>query len=270
MSLADDLSAFKNRLKAQPVLAKRIIDSAEPSSTNTSDDDSPRKKKKHKNNIVYSQPADTGIGQHSLTQLHHAVEFIKKQDRPVSANDINSYLSHLASPVLLAQLQRIDRILYDPIANTYEYRSFHNIKSADGLLLFLRRLPSFRGLPVKELKDGWSGCIDAIDELEKSGDILVLRTKKEGTARLVWANMGGDIGGVNEEFVTTWHRIPIPQAADLPVRLEEVGLKPTSVDPATVKKASTMNERKQKKPRKGKITNTHITGVLKDFSALRK
>ncbi|KAK9458296.1 TFIIE beta subunit core domain-containing protein [Dipodascopsis uninucleata] len=265
MSLADDLSAFKSKLKAQPSLKqKRVISSTSAASSQDSDDD--RKRKKVKTSLVYSQPADTGLGNHQLTQLHHAVEFIKKQDRPVSVADLSAYLSHVASPALLAQLQRIDRINYDPIAHTYEYRPLHNIRSADSLLLFLRRQQTARGLSVKELKDGWSTCIEAIDTLEKSGDILVLRTKKEGTPRLVWANMGGPIGTVESEFVTAWNKIQIPPPAELPGRLSEVGLKPTSVDPATIKKAAPVQERKQKKPRKGKVTNTHLTGVLKDYS----
>ncbi|KAK9234447.1 TFIIE beta subunit core domain-containing protein [Lipomyces kononenkoae] len=268
-SLADDLSAFKNRLKAQPVLQKRVISSVnnDASSTNNSDDE--RRKKKPKVTTVFSQPADTGIGSHILTQLHHAVEFIKKHDSPVTVNELQAYLSGQGGPQLLTNLQLISRINYDPINKTYEYRPLHNIRSAEGLLAFLRRQPTFRGLPVKELKDGWSGCMEAIDELEKSGDILVLRTKKEGTPRLVWANKGGDIGGVDEEFVATWQRIAIPPASELPSTLEAAGLKPTSVDPSTVKKANVSTERKQKKPRKGKITNTHLTGILKDFSGRR-
>ncbi|KAK9474646.1 TFIIE beta subunit core domain-containing protein [Dipodascopsis tothii] len=260
-SLADEMSAFKNRLKAAPVLQRRTISASAPGSPGADR----RERKKKRSTLVYSQPADTGIGNHALTQLHHAVEYIKGKDRPVSVDDLSSFLSHNATPMLLAQLQRIDRINYDAAANTYEYRPLHNIRSKEALLLFLRRQPTAHGLPVKELKDGWSGYMDAIDELEQSGDIMVLRTKKEGTPRLVWANAGGDIGGVDIEYVNAWHRIAIPAAPDLPAALDEVGLKPTSVDPATVKKATKPVERKQKKPRRGKITNTHITGVLKDF-----
>ncbi|KAK9467975.1 TFIIE beta subunit core domain-containing protein [Lipomyces arxii] len=264
MSLADDLSAFKNRLKAQPVLQKRVISKISNDRSNTNSDDE-RRKKKIKTATVYSQPADTGIGSHVLTQLHHAVEFIKKQDQPVSAKDLQNYLSGQGGPTLLANLRLISRINYDEAEKTYEYMPLHNIRSAATLLAYLRRQPTFRGLSVKDLKDGWTGCLDAIDNLERSGDILVLRTKKEATPRLVWANMGGEIGGVDKEFVEAWEQIQLPLSSDLPRKLEELGLKPTSVDPATIKKAMAGQERKQKKPRKGKITNVHIRGVLKDF-----
>ncbi|KAK9450892.1 TFIIE beta subunit core domain-containing protein [Limtongia smithiae] len=235
----------------------------------TSNEDEELKRKKPKTTTVYSQPADTGIGFHAKTQLHHAVEYIKKQDRPVTVRELQDYLNGAGGTSLLRHLRMIERIKYEAAANTYEYTPLHNIKSGEALLLYLRRQPVFRGLAVKELKDGWSGCLEAIDKLEKSQDILVLRTKKENIAKLVWANKGGDIGGVDEKFVKVWHRIPIPPPAELPQKLEEVGLKPTSVDPATVKKAPTSQAGKQKRPRKGKTTNTHLQGILKDFSGRR-
>ncbi|KAK9378760.1 TFIIE beta subunit core domain-containing protein [Kockiozyma suomiensis] len=266
-SLAADLSAFKNRLKAQPVLQKRVIIDSTANSSNNSEDEG-RRRKKAKTSTVFSQPADTGIGSHMLTQLHHAVEYVKEQDRPVTVRALQDYLNGVGGPELLVHLQHIERITYDPARKTYEYRPLHNIRTAEGLLAYLRRQQTFRGLSVKELQDGWPSCNEAIDQLEAAGDILVLRTRKEGTPRLVWANMGGEMGGVEDEFKSMWNRLSIPTAAELPGRLEEVGLKPTSVDPATVKKATNLHEKKQKKPRKGKITNTHIPGVLKDFGRI--
>ncbi|KAK9458905.1 TFIIE beta subunit core domain-containing protein [Lipomyces oligophaga] len=266
MSLADDLSAFRKRLKAQPILQKRAIESEVSTQSSVDNEEDGRRKKKAKTVTVYSQPADTGIGSHVFTQLHHAVEYIKRQDKPVTIRDLQNYLNGAGSPQLLAHLQLIpERIIYNAKAQTFEYKPLHNIRSPEVLLDYLRRQTTFRGLSVKELKDGWPGCGNAIDSLEKSGDILVLRTKKDGSPRLVWANKGGDIGGVDEEFRQTWHRIAIPPVAELPQRLVLAGLTPTSVDPSTVKKAPTKVQRKQKKPRSSKITNTHLTGVLKDF-----
>ena len=69
------------------------------------------------------------------------------------------------------------------------------------------------------------------------------------------------------EFKTIWHRIPLPNAAEVPGLLTKAGLKPTSVDPASIKKTNTKVERKRPKQRRaGKITNTHLAGVLKDYS----
>ena len=46
------------------------------------------------------------------------------------------------------------------------------------------------------------------------------------------------------------------------------GLKPTGADPNLIKKQPQQKEKKQKKARRGKITNTHMKGILKDYSQL--
>jgi transcription initiation factor TFIIE subunit beta len=53
------------------------------------------------------------------------------------------------------------------------------------LVTFLRSQQTYQGVPVKNLKDGWNGYVEAIDKLEKSKNIVVLRTKKENAPRYV-------------------------------------------------------------------------------------
>jgi transcription initiation factor TFIIE subunit beta len=152
---------------------------------------------------------------------------------------------------------------------TAQYVSVYDIYTPEELLKFLRAQKSFQGVPVRALKDGWSGCLDAIEQLEKSGKLLVLRTKKENAPRLIWANVGGPVGGIDDKFLDLWKHTKVPSASELPAALERARLKPTSVDPATVKHQSSNKkgeEKKQKKPRRSKITNTHLgRGILKDY-----
>ena len=68
--------------------------------------------------------------------------------------------------------------------------SIYNIYSAQDLLTYLRSLPSFQGVPVRSLKDGWNGCLEAIEELEQSQQIIVLRTKKENSPRDMYGLIG--------------------------------------------------------------------------------
>lgn len=263
-SLNEQLNSFKKQMRNAPVLPqKRVVDQQ---STGHSRESSPSPKKAKKANFVYSQPASTGMGTHSSTQLVHAVEYVKKQDKPIKLSDLEGYLSFPIAP-LLPLLRNIDRIKINERDRTIEYVSIYNIYSAEDLLAFLRAQSTFQGVPVKQLKDGWSGCLDAIEELEKKQDILVLRTKKENLPRYVWANRGGPIHSIDTAFTDLWAKAKVPTASELPGALEKLGLKPTSVDPATVKKVVKPTEtRKQKKPRRGKITNTHMRGVLKDYS----
>ena len=127
-----------------------------------------------------------------------------------------------------------------------------------------------KGINVKELKDGWPGCLDAIDSLEAEGRILVTRHKKDQSPKMVWANDPSLLHIVDNEFKELWHRIVVPQStADLRKSLIEYGLTPTSVvkTPVPVKQ----KEKKRKGARRGgKTTNTHMLGVLQDYSHLRR
>ena len=82
----------------------------------------------------------------------------------------------------------------------------------------------------------------------------------------MWYNNGGELNRISEDFVTMWENVQLPQFAELPRKLQDLGLKPASVDPATVKRQTTRVEVKKKRQRRGKVTNTHMAGVLKDYS----
>lgn len=215
------------------------------------------------------QDALSGIsGTHLSTRLHLAVEYIKLQDGPIPVGQVEGYLSFDISNTLLPLLREIDRIKYDDASDTLEYMSLHNIRASGDLLNFLRLQPTFKGTLVKELRDGWAGCLEAIAQLEEENKVLVLRNKKENAPRLVWANLGGEIGTVEEEFVELWNKIRVPDRDNLYQILIDNSLKPTGADPHEIKKKPQQQERKQKKARRGKITNTHMKGILKDYSQL--
>jgi len=197
-----------------------------------------------------------------------AVEYIKEQDQPVSIGKLQQTLSFDVEHTLLPLLKEIDRVKYDENNRTLEYVSLHNIKTADDLLEFLRKQTTFKGISVKELKDGWAGCIRAIDDLEAEDKILVLRNKKENAPRLVWANAGGKVGAISDEFKKMWVDVKLPEPDVLYQSLIDQGLKPTGADPSLVNKIPQQQEKKQKKARRGKITNTHMKGILKDYSQL--
>ncbi|CCX04757.1 Similar to Transcription initiation factor IIE subunit beta; acc. no. P79011 [Pyronema omphalodes CBS 100304] len=213
--------------------------------------------------VVYSQPAATSLGgQHIMTQVVHAQQYLKEKERPLRPHEVASYLSiHVTSEVFtVLKENKNPRIYYDAVNDTLEFRPLHNIRSPTDLLAFLQRQTTAQGLPVKELKEGWAGALDAIDTLEEAGDILVIRTKKENLPRMV-----------DEEFKTLWHGIKIPPAAEIVGELESMGLKPASVDPSSVKvEQKKTQKRKRAVNRRGKVSNVHMNGILKDSKDLRK
>lgn len=268
--LSSQLSAFKSRIRSGPSVAVRRAVTPKPVALPVSQ---PQKRANEVDSVAQAikrqrQSENSISGSHLSTRLHLAVEYIKQQDAPVSVLKLQGYLSFDIEDTLLPLLKGIDRIKYDPVANTLEYMSLHNISTEDDLLNFLRSQPTFKGTPVKELRDGWSGCLEAITNLEEENKILVLRNKKENAPRLVWANLGGDIGTVDDEFVDAWNKIRVPDRDSLYQALIDNSLKPTGADPHELKKKPQQQEKKQKKARRGKITNTHMKGILKDYSQL--
>ncbi|ODV94075.1 hypothetical protein PACTADRAFT_50964 [Pachysolen tannophilus NRRL Y-2460] len=212
------------------------------------------------------KPTLSVSGSQLSTQLHLAVEFIKSQDYSIPVSKLEDYLSADVTTNLLPLLSNIDRIKYDPHTGMIEYMSLHNIRSSADLLGFLRSQPIFKGISIKELKDGWNGCMDSVNELEKQHKVIVLRKKKENAARLVFPNLGGEVGLIDEEFVNMWSHIKLPEGDSLQIKLNENGLKPTSMGPLTKKKPIGTESKKLKKPRRVKLTNTHMKGILKDYN----
>lgn len=271
-SLSDQLSSFKKKVKSAPVLQRHVVN--QPSGAGQkreSTETSTQSPKRKKTAVAIAQAAaaasaaNNAPNRHLNTMIMDASEYIKRADKPVSFDDIASYLSTDIDS-LLPRLLKIDRIQINMTQKTAQYVSVYGIYSKEDLLTFLRRQETYQGIPVSKLKDGWNGCLAAIEELEKEQLVIVTRTKKENIPRFVWANTGGPLGGIDEEFIAIWSQVKVPDAADLPAKLLEAGLKPTSVDPATIKSSKKAGgDRKQKKPRRGKITNTHLGGLLKDF-----
>lgn len=277
-SLNDQLNSFKAKVRNAPVLKKRIIEpvtgTTSVSAANSTKslardgasflqdpDGSPQKAR----GVVYSQPASTGTGSHKSTQLVHTIEYLKKCECPVLLKDLETYLSTPIEP-LLPLLQQHKNVRIDHKAGTALYVSKHDVYSADDLVNFLNRQKTMVGIPVRDLKDGWSGAVQTINRLEAENKILVLRNKKDNAPRLVWPNHGGPLVQIDKHFVDLWHTAKVPSANDLPGTLEKVGLKPSSVDMSRVKKLTkTAPEKPKKTSQRTKFTNTHLRGVLKDY-----
>lgn len=277
--LSAQLSAFKNKIRSGPsvIVPRRAIQpqkAPEPQAADANMANTSNGLKRSTTDTVTEafkrQRAATGqmSGSHLSTQLLTAVEYIKQQDAPVSITKLQDYLSFDINATLLPLLKEIERIKFDSNKNTLEYVSLHNIRNSDDLLNFLRLQPTFKGVAVKDLKDGWTGCLEAIGELETQQKILVLKTKKENSPRYIWANLGGEMGLIDDEFCTMWSNVKLPDPDNLYQALVDNSLKPTGADPMILKKKPQQQEKKQKKARRGKITNTHMKGIFKDYSQM--
>lgn len=232
-------------------------------------------------NVVYSQPALTGTGNNLMTQVTLAVDHLRDKDIPLTFDDIFRYLSAsyiddegraTIKKILETQHSKVE---YDPAGakgkGTFRFKPPHNVRSAEDLLALLQRQTTAQGIPVKELREGWAGAFDAINTLEAEHKVLVTRNAKDGQPKRVWPDDETLHIPVEPEFREIWQGLKPPTLQeDLRKELINFGLTPTS-QVKTIKVAVDKSGKRKRKARSGgKVTNTHMSDVLKSYEHLRK
>ena len=286
--LENQISAFKSNLtsSSNKLSNKRTIaasanatPSLAPSQASLVATNEVKRKRVEQANTVFSQPKDTGTGVHIITQVTYALDKLKEKDVPWTWQRLGEYLSLHGrekgyGQALKTILRNHEKVNYQKIdgneKDLFSFRPIHDIRSADGLLRYLQSQPTAQALSVKDLKDGWHGALDTIDSLEKQGKLSVTRHKKDDSARFVWLNAPSLVFSIDQEFKTMWQKIKLPEPGALADELEREGLTPANKSRA-VKVKPVKQEKKTKRARKGgKTTNTHMAGVLRDYSHLKK
>lgn len=248
-----------------------------PSTPGTASD----QRRRHDANVVYSQPADTGTGKDIMTNVLYAIQKLKEKNAPLSFEDIVGYLSlqerrHDQGYVraLRSILQVHEKINYDPSGDngngSFSFRPPHDIRTEEQLLQKLQTQTTMSGISVKDLKEGWPDVEQAIDTLEKDGKLLVTRNKKDNHPKMVWANDPSLVHHFDDEFRNIWDKTKIPEQQRVVEELEKAGMIPANKN-KVVKPRVKIEQKKTKKPRRtGKTTNTHMMGILRDYSHLKR
>lgn len=272
----------KRNLEPPPVSAPSPAPSNASNTSKSENKDGKRKREPQKE--TYSQPAATGYGVEAFTQVTYVIEFLKKKDEAKTFQEILEYLSQVhvkeETKKLINQiLKKHDRVQWIPDpkskawnSGTFKHRPIINVRNKQDLIAYLQSKPDAQGVSVKDLKDGWPDCEDAINDLEKEHKILVTRTKKDNHARMVWGDDPTLFHKIDTDFHVKWRQIELPSVDDLVRKLVEAGQKPASEDPSKrVKAPPKPKEKKRKAPRKGgRTTNTHMEHLLKDYSHLKR
>lgn len=184
--------------------------------------------------------------------------------------------------VLLEKFKSHDRVQYDQKTGLYSYRHDFNFRDKATLLTEIQRQTRRGGgISVRVLKEPWKEAPQAIEELEKEGEVLVTRTVKDGQLRMVfWNEIKPDeeSGGkqVEKEFLDLWHQLKVPNDVDLLKALTSEGLQATASEgpapkaPSSIKKKGKRSAPRQRQVR---ITNTHLKGEIdlsRDYHAAGK
>lgn len=245
-----------------------------------------RKREVPPQTVVYSQPTETGYGTDAYTKVTYIIEFLKKKGDAKAFQELLEYLSEVNAPeqskrTVAAILRKHGRIQWIPDSKlktqswdsgTFKHKPIIAVRSKTELIAYLQRKSDAQGVSVKDLKDGWPDCEDALSELERQHRILVTRTKKDNHARMVWANDPSLVHEVDFEFAKMWHNVKLPDPDDLVRNLIEAGQKPASEDPSKRIKAQVKPKDKKKRPprKSGRTTNTHMEHLLRDYDHLKQ
>jgi len=271
--LARDAAAFKSALHRQDYSSWAIQPpplGGNPPAESSSD--SSKKKKRPKTNVVYSQPAETGTGHNVNTQLLYAVNHLKSNGNPMRLQDLAIMTSTPLDndKVLLEKFKAHDRVLWDPKTDLYSYRHDFNVRNKAALLTEIQRQTrKGGGLSVRTIKESWKEAPQAIEELEKEGEVFVTRTNKDGQLRMVfWNEIKPDEehGGmqVEKEFHTLWHELEVPNDVDLLKQLAKEGLQATTAESLVPKGPAPKRKGKKSAPKQRpvRLTNTHLKGTI--------
>ncbi|KAJ3209008.1 hypothetical protein HDU67_006423 [Dinochytrium kinnereticum] len=170
-----------------------------------------------------------------------------------------------------------EKIGYDLAAKTIWYKHEFSIKTKEGLLDLLRSNMKSGGTDIRELKESCPDIYTMVDELEKSGEILLMRNKDD-TPRLAYYNCLNERVGDGpaqypaSEFAKYWHEVELPTDEEALLKeLNKAGLR--TLDGSTLMKSKkVIAKAKARRGRRIKITNTHLEGVdlTKEWSASKK
>ncbi|KAI0120464.1 hypothetical protein F4776DRAFT_235744 [Hypoxylon sp. NC0597] len=223
--------------------------------------------------------AENDYGSSLMTNLTYAVDFLKAKGTPKSLQAILDHLTLQHAPEeqqkrFAQAMQQFARIQWnmppkakptDWHVGTYEFRPMlPGVNSKDTLLEYLQSKKDAGATEVKQIKDGWPDCDEAILELEKEHKILTVRTKKEQTPRYIWIDNPNLHHHVDDEFRAMWFKEPLPSADEMPRRLKALGQKATSGDPKKNLNAGQKAPPKRKKASRvqKKFENEHMRSIF--------
>jgi transcription initiation factor TFIIE subunit beta len=228
---------------------------------------------------IYSQPAATGTGTDVRTKVLFAIDSLKAKSPasiPTATLIADNIRGPEQTPELVARFKQFlnanEKVSYNKETDSYSFRPIHDIFNADDLIGFLQSQNTALGLNVRDLKDGWNDVEKTIDQLENEKSLIVVRNKKDNHAKMVWADDPTLNAPMDQEFVKLWDEISMPDGGhDAVVKaLKQRGMTSADSGMAPTAKVVKQENKKKKRTRTGRVTNTHMQGILRDYSHMKR
>jgi len=239
------------------------------------------KRKREAAPSVMARPAVPALkgGTELMTHVHHSETFLKERKTEQSFQDIINYLSiQMSDDALLHRfkfvLQRAEHVQYNPRGldgkGSYKYKPIIPVENAEDLKAYLQKRSHAIGVKYDNVKDGWAEALEGVNQMADKGELLVCRDKR-GIPKAVWQGDPSLVRKIDDDLRNAWLAIKLPANPDeMRDKLEAAGLK-TTTQPRQAVKMTQQKAAKKRGPRKGgRTTNSHISHLLKDYSAMRK
>ncbi|KAJ2890770.1 transcription factor TFIIE beta subunit, TFIIEB, Tfa2 [Coemansia aciculifera] len=201
-----------------------------------------------------------------LTRVHQIITFLKQSQRPCTADEIRLHISefHNDGPEF-QHLTNNAKVIHDAQTNTFSYRPEFDLRTADELVEYLKKLPDGGGLEVKKLADSYLDTSSVIAELHKNQKILIMSDKTKRPRYIFYNRMALETA-IDEDVKTSWQQLQVPDEPELSREMERAGLKRMQAETREEKEQQDVKKTKRSS-RNTKITNTHLVGIdlTKDY-----
>ena len=187
------------------------------------------------------------------------LQVLKSDHAPCDRKELIRRLAYdvYDNPELLELLKSNERIIYDARTDMFRYKPFHDIQDTQDLLHLITSSKDSGVIEVKELKESFLKTDEALEELKKLGQILILYGKDE-TPKYVYPDDSTLYVPVSDEFKTLWDQIQVPESDIMIKELEKAGLKRMQVVKEAVDRKKSTDGKKKRMNKRIRITNTHL------------
>ncbi|KAI2621948.1 transcription initiation factor IIE, beta subunit [Hypomontagnella submonticulosa] len=223
-------------------------------------------------------------GTHINTQVMYAIEFLKAKGTPKTLQEILNHISLQHAPEeqhknLVDKMKVHSQVQFIPTpkakaaadqqtpawrTGTYQFKpTLPGVTSKVKLLEYLQSKKDASGTQLKDIKDGWPDCDEAINELEAEHKIIGVRTKREQMPRYIWLDNPELHHKVEDDFREMWTRVALPPAEEMPRKLKALGQKATSDGPKHLNIGHKAPPKRKKASRvQKKFENEHMRNIF--------
>ncbi|CAN6455999.1 unnamed protein product [Victoria cruziana] len=196
-------------------------------------------------------------------QIKRVIDLLFETRQALTPDQINEYcyVDINANKTVFDSLRKNIKVNYD--GRCFSYKSKHDIKSKQELLVLIRRYPE--GIAVIDLKDAYPSVMEDLQELKAAGDVWLL-SNLDSQEDIAYPNDPRAVIKVDDEIKQLFRAIELPRdMVDIEKDLHKNGMKPATNTAKRKEVAQVQGikpKQKQKKKReftkRTKLTNAHL------------